>query len=70
MEATYTREQVQNLYFVTSAGYRFSISNDKLLVQALHDDAPIDDHVRGIIKRFKAEFMELTRLGGFQHGGK
>jgi hypothetical protein len=67
-EATLTDEQVKSLFFVTSAGYRFSINNDgKLLVRALFDDAPIDDHVRAIIKRFSAEFKELTRIGGFQH---
>lgn len=66
-----TDEQVKSLFYVTSSGYRFSISsNGKLLVQAIHDDAPIDDHVRAIIKQFKAEFMELTRIGGFQYSDK
>jgi hypothetical protein len=57
-----SKPEVESLYDILCLGYKFDIvGNNQLKVSALDEENLVDDHMRGIILRFKREFIALTQ---------
>jgi hypothetical protein len=57
-----SKRDVVNLYDLMTHSYLFSIvGSDQLKVVGLDNEHLVDDHIRGIVSRFKREFIALTQ---------
>ena len=57
-----SKREIVNLYDLICHSYKFDIiSSNQLKVVGLDDEHLVDDHIRGIILRFKSEFIALTK---------
>ncbi len=57
-----SKREIVNIYDLLRHSYRFEvIGSNQLKVTGLDNDHLVDDHIRGIIVRFKTEFIALTK---------
>jgi hypothetical protein len=56
-----TKREIVDIYNLLTHSYRFEvIESNQLKVVGLDNEHLVDDHIRGIIIRFKREFIALT----------
>jgi hypothetical protein len=57
-----SKHDIKNIYDLLCHSYKFDlIGSNQLKVVGLDDEHLVDDHIRGIILRFKSEFIALTK---------